>query len=167
MKDYSRPQSKRLLCAPFRRQVKPIGAKWLRNGVDENQRFPVPENSQETNNVVDSNLDPHSTPQNMRVDNNYENQGRRDIQIIDQGVSQGKYYQQESSKSVKTTYKKDIIGIESKKRRIENGPDSNNTVGFSTEVQMVADEEDNVEENNDISKNGPEASIHGDARLLQ
>lgn len=28
--------------APFRRQIKLVGAKWLRNGVNENQQFPVP-----------------------------------------------------------------------------------------------------------------------------
>ena len=53
--------------APFRRKVKPIGPKWLRNGVEGAARRTNGGDYQNPSRVTDSNHDPHFTPANPKT----------------------------------------------------------------------------------------------------
>lgn len=154
--------------APFRNHVKPIGAKWLRNGASYGGRN---SESQFQANSSNSNQDPIITPPNqdavMKGDSpgkdNFQNQqmsgkgGIRNVFSVEAIISE-------------PNHKDKPIIIENKKRR--TGTDTNPT-GLNNDVflDVNADEEMGFEQespsNNQISKNGPEASIHGGARLAQ
>lgn len=156
--------------ATFRRQVKPIGAKWLRNGNESAGQRTTGEGSQNPFRGSDSNHDPNFTPENQGTDIQNMRDGRKVIQNFQKGGTSPitePYNFGASITPVNT--RKEVVVIESKKRRTESTEDD--PMGFNTEVMMDSDEEENVSKkqtgptNKTTSKNGLEASTQASTRL--
>lgn len=69
------------LHAPFRGQVKPIGAKWLRTELSTGIGNQSPEKNNSCNERENRNLDPHFSPTNQEDSYRGENQGNKEFQI--------------------------------------------------------------------------------------
>lgn len=158
--------------APFKSQVKPIGAKWLRTEfVSGGVSSEMEEHGGGGGNGSD-NQDPIITPGSMVVVNQGENVGKPVFQNSNAGAV--KYYGNESTSMPSVTEhlnRHDVTIIESKKRRTVDGLGLEINMGQKDDILMVPNEETLSEvqhgfsEESDMSKNGYTASTHGGARL--
>lgn len=165
--------------APFRKQVKPIGAKWLRYGTEgDAQNFPGTQ-SQAQGGGSSSNSgskscyqDPLFSPHNQRTGGMGSNQGDN---VFKQNQNSGKAELRDANKSsakiMEQTDKEAVTVIESKKRRTSNemgldihmGSDNENTLDSNEDVNMSTEQVSPI--NTTLSKNGSLASAQGGARL--
>lgn len=158
--------------APFRRQVKQIGAQWLRNGVDDlgpNSKFENPINQGREDYL---NQDPKSMPQSQGPVIRRDNFGDQSIQNAKMGGTQGGNPHTVVSTIIKATNNEnDGTIIESKKRRVLDGLDLTDNMGLNTEISMESTEETHMilehesPRNVEVPKNVTGASIQGGARL--
>lgn len=154
------------LRAPLRRQVKPIGAKWLRNGFEQssrrNQTDAIPVRGGQYQH-------PNISPQNQGSviflkNGDSGNTGIGGNTGADREVTPTNQQNPNSSEII----------IEPKKRKMVDGVGLNNTTGQPTNIildvhentPMQTDQDHTVISGND-PKNVPEASIQEDARLSQ
>lgn len=75
--------------SPLKRQIKPIGANWLRNGEGYNVRISLFQAHSRQAEEDDRNLDPNSTPNNLTVVTHGDNHGDMIIQNTVIGAKQG------------------------------------------------------------------------------
>lgn len=153
--------------APLRRQVKPIGAKWLRNG-EGGSNFAADSQSQEDRNGDDgTNQDPTFPPKNPVSVEKGGNQGDMTFQNSKDSAN---ISPTNSANSTDVITRKTAGVIEIKKRRTDNGLGSEE-MGFQREVYMDFDD---VSEttltkenpgNNAIPKNDYGAGTHESTRL--
>lgn len=125
--------------APFKRQVKPIGAKWLRNGDGSSSSSShVPGWSSSTEEDEGS-LDPKITPANLMVVTRGGNKGDKIIQKEGIGARQV-----QSNECINTTElpinqaNNELVIIDNKRRRTGDGLDCIN-MGLTEEVPMDSD----------------------------
>lgn len=125
--------------APFRRQTKMIGAKWLRNGNGDDRNFAA-------GNSQSSNRETNVMPQNQGLHSKGEDQGDKVNQIMDNGgnISLLKENEIRTANSQFSSMKKGITVIESKKRRTDDGLGHTGDINKNTELNMGS-EEDNIE----------------------
>lgn len=156
--------------APLRKQVKPIGAKWLRNGGTGNSSGSIP-GSQETRNTEDeTNLYSKFTPENLQVVESGGNTGTNTVQTLNMGGNFSQPAVQTTlAISVESVRKKDTGVIETKKRRTDDGLEAEN-MGLNKDVLMDSDDvnETNVAQEtiqtNTVTKNVFGAGAHVSAR---
>ncbi|KAL8088979.1 hypothetical protein AgCh_038659 [Apium graveolens] len=138
--------------APLRKQVKPVGAKWLRTGEDGSSFMAGKQAQGKQHESDDPNHDPNFTPANAdSVD-----KGRNRANMISQHFSPGPNisnlnFQTNFANVSETIAKKDIGIIETKKRRTGDGMDLDK-VGLYKEILM--DLEDNIETG--MTENSPD-----------
>lgn len=152
--------------APLRSQVKPIGAKWLRSGSDEDP-WNTGKEGERMNSVSEGNNHiPKSSPQTMQVDTAGGLSGRK-IQTTTEGVNLGIGGDNITDPIIQGSTS---IIIDSKKRRTDDGLGHNNGMGRSTEMSKESDGEDDMfVENGPVNvidpKNVKEAGTQGGTRL--
>lgn len=158
------------LRAPFRKQVKPIGEKWLRNGLNSGGR-----NSefQPQFGGGSSSQDPHVSPPNQQSVGKGENPGDKAFQINQMGGN-GEIRNTHNNNAIisPTNQRTDAIIIENKKRRTNSELDQDSQMGLGNKVLLDTDGDENMNVETSPNtvqnqKNGPEASILRDARLSQ
>lgn len=146
--------------APFKKHIKPIGAKWLHSGESSSSPNSQHQNQYRQAEEDDGSLDPKFAPVNMVVVTQRENPGNMIIQNKDISAShvQGNLYENHAEISG-SQQNNDMVIIETKKRRTDDGL---NTLGLmdSDDVREVG--YTNMETN---SKNGYGASTQVSARL--
>lgn len=150
--------------APFKRHVKPIGAKWLRNGTDVNRQDVFSGNSQVHTGGGGNNQDPRNTGGNNSMDMERGKSGNDAHPNENQSGNPGFKQMNPNNPSITpAAVRKEISVIETRKRKTKDVLDSAETLGLNTELM---DSDDGLGDNeNQFSKNGLEASTHGSARL--
>lgn len=132
--------------APLRRQQKLIGAKWLREGHDDDRNF-------SENGTWSSNRWMNNTPPNQGL--NGENQGTENNQSRGKGaqtaVSNENEIRMETSQP--NPVKKGVTIIENKKRRTDDGLGQEDGINKNTELNVDSDEEDMESMEHDAPKN--------------
>ncbi|KAL1820446.1 hypothetical protein ACET3Z_015315 [Daucus carota] len=126
--------------APLRKQIKPVGAKWLRHGGTADSSESMSQSQGKQNGEDGGNRWPVVTPTNQGPIEYSENQGNMITQIMikDGNTGQGPL-QTNTATTKEQMIKKDIGIIETKKRRTEDGPSYDKT-GHNTEVLMDSDD---------------------------
>lgn len=154
--------------APYRRHVKPIGAKWLRNGTEVGDRSTSSGINQSRNDW--SNQDPHFSPSNQGTvmsGGNFENTSFQNKQLS--GNIEIRKDQGNNPIFPPIQIRKEVTVVESKKCKPDIVSDKDQIMGPDTEILMDS-YEGNMEhpssENVTSSKNGLEASTHKSARLV-
>lgn len=108
--------------APFRRSVKPIGAKWLRPGLDSGQRKANTGDHQSQHRGNDSNQDPHFSLLVQKAITNGENIGGNVFQIAQKsGIPVTRDSQNNIPLITPTNTRKEIFIVENKKRKTDKG----------------------------------------------
>lgn len=164
--------------APFRRQVKPIGAKWLRSGAEGGDRKIHGGSNPNQFREAERNQDPFFTPVNKETGNSsgsggvtHGKDGVTDFQTKQTGgisVSKDTHGPQASFTALNS--RTEVNVIETKKRR--TGDNVDDPMGLNTEFMMDSEEEENNSNkvlgpnNNNIPKNVKEASAQRSARLV-
>lgn len=139
--------------APLKKQVKPIGAKWLRNGEVGNNSGTTSQSQDKQSREDDGNPDPNFTPTNTEAVENGANQGVGISQNKSLSAKFGNATFQTNSPIIAGTANREDIGkeigvIESKKRRTGDGLDSEK-VGLNREVLMDSDDVNETDMNHD------------------
>lgn len=132
--------------APFRSQVKPIGAKWLRSGNDSNQWSSGEGEGRMSSGVGGSNQDPKFAQQTVTVGVDDGGVGGK-IQNVARAVDsviKGNYVTESTNQGSRS------VIIDTKKRRTDDGLGHTVGLGLNTEVSRESDEEDNM-----VVENGP------------
>lgn len=158
------------LRAPFRGQVKPIGAKWLRTEMFTGNDSQSPEKSNGCNEGSDKNPDPHFAPTNQQSSYKGENQGNKESQLKKSDAGKEIIHNQKTAATItdQGNIRTDFAFIESKKRRIEEGLGSSH--GLNKDIIMDLSDEQEIEQQHNPTetsdpKNGLRAGVHVDARL--
>lgn len=155
--------------APFRNQIKPIGARWLRNGTDIGETSAGKERKDNDG----TNQDPKSTPENMEIIGHGGNSEISNIQNLNSeaGNTYGNNIVTDPQRISEHLNKRNTNSIETKKRRTDDGLDTSSNMGLNKNVFMefesaeLTEVRDGSLDNNNGSKNEYVASIHGGARL--
>lgn len=143
--------------APFKKQVKPIGAKWLRNG-DGSSSFSSQSHSHGWPTEEDDvNLDPKITPVEMVVVIKGGDKGITINQKEDVRAGQHGSFQINATDSPQYLGHNDLIIIETKKCRMGDGL-SNTSMGLNQTVHMNSDI--NSELGSVVKENSPK-NVHG------
>lgn len=155
--------------APFKKQVKPIGAKWLHT---ENGDEDMPATTTEFQNGSGSNQDPSFPPQNQDA------VGRGGILVSTEfsknqsgGITGIRQIQNSVATISPTNARGEVTVVETKRRRINDDMGFETEMGLNTDVVLNTNDdlnmvEDQISPNNYMdSKNGPEAGTQGGARL--
>lgn len=146
--------------APFRKPVKQIGARWLRDGGTQVE-------TKSTNQETGENHGGKFATENPADSDKGGKSGAEKMQSNVKGASHGFSNLSSSTEGADAnTKKKDINVIESKKRRTDDGLGKDKIMGLDTEIGMDSDSEDVVNMDQDTSsKNGKVAGFQGGARL--
>lgn len=152
--------------APLRRQTKLIGAKWSRDGSEEVSRRNV------TGEGRSSMREDDSVAQNQGLGSTGDNHGRQHYHNNDKGakgaVSNPNELSEQLNKSIPEDT--DILIIENKKRKTDNGPNPNIELGNEVDVGSIDEMEQDLEKKptlHMISKNGRKADSGTGVRLGQ
>lgn len=138
--------------APFRRQVKPIGAKWLRDGSVSSSRKFEEIHSQEQNRANSVNPDPHSPPHFQEAVNTGGNLGDPDSNRIQKSGGTDIRNVYTDRPTVGPINEQNVLKIiESKKRRTYNNMGYDNQMGLNPNVLLAT----GVEEDMNIEQTGP------------
>lgn len=136
--------------APFRKQIKPIGAKWLRNGIDTSSSNSTMEIRGVPREKDDANQDPQNPPTNTDVVRQGEIIGISNFQILT--ARAGKDFSNniitDSQSNTEQLNRREVSIIETKKRRTNSGLDIDNSVGRNKDVIMESEDEYLSEVNN-------------------
>lgn len=152
--------------APLKRQVKQIGAKWLRSGIEGDDWKTGDGGGGWNPGNGKNNQDPIFSPHNQVAGTSSARVGGKIIQNVSNNVNPGIREENDTEAEIKGYNRM----IETKKRRTDSGVGLNAELGLNTEIVMGSDEEDNMnvengpEKTND-SKNEKEASALKGARL--
>lgn len=164
--------------APFRRQVKPIGAKWLRSGAEGGgDRKTHGSSNPNQFRGAEGNQDPSFSPANQETGNSSGRGGVihgkdrvTDFQIKQTGgISAFKDTLGPQASFTALNSRTEVNVIETKKRR--TGDNVDDPMGLNTEIMMDSEEEENNSKkelgpNNNIPKDVKEASAQRSARLV-
>lgn len=155
--------------APFKSQVKLIDAKWLRSGFESGGSSTETEAGSGSGAVNESNLDLQFSPTSMEDDIEGVNLGADKFQNFNKEA--GKDFGISSTTQpliVERVNTDNVVIIESKKRRTEDGLDSNNDIimGLNRDIQMLLEHEKhtNSSKTETGSKNAYVAGTQGSAR---
>ncbi|KAL1805886.1 hypothetical protein ACET3Z_028954 [Daucus carota] len=149
--------------APLKRQVKPIGAKWLRNGNEDSSSSSVHGDRHKQLGEEDANHDPKSTPENMTAVGQGENQGDMVFQNLNQGAGISENtFQTNTATSAVNKDKEDTVIIELKKRKTDDGFDASSSMGQHRDIIMgLEDEFTNGMEHADAGNNKDPKNLYG------
>lgn len=166
-KDIVRPYGD-FMRAPFKRQVKQIGAKWLRSGMDSSDRNMNSGEKQNQNERGSDNQDPSFTPTNQGVAVNGEKHGKEGFQKDQMGgileirnqISDIPIIQQISTRE-------EVMVVETKKRKTKETLGLNELMDCNSETMMDSEDVlDQTSPDNQINpKNVKEASAQESTRL--
>ncbi|KAK1377423.1 hypothetical protein POM88_024167 [Heracleum sosnowskyi] len=144
--------------APFRRQVKPIGTKWLRTGNAEDDQNFGGEESQRQDTVGNTSKGERFPRRMLEAVKQIEDHGTRIIQNGANGAGPIIRSIEISDASIKETNKeKDITFVVSKKRRTEGNVGLEDNLGLDTELGVNSEEDENISMEHD-GVNSPNGS---------
>lgn len=159
--------------APFRNQVKPIGAKWLRNGMETGDSSSGMERQDATGEQDGFRQDPRQSPLITETGRQGEDKGIANLQniISRAGNEFGNNSVTNAQIITEQLNQRNVSVIETKKRRAGDGLGIDNCSGQNKDIIMTSEEDNLVltdeatTDKNNGSKNGLLASTHGSARL--
>lgn len=153
--------------APFKRHVKPIGAKWLRTGIHGGSNS---DDYQPQFRQSNENQDPQFSPINQEVVMYGGNSKGNEIQNSQiSGIIEMRNHHSDRPTISANNIKKDIIVVETKKRKTDEITGLDEPIDHNTELMMESETgplKITSPNNNSVSKNGEVVSTQGGARLV-